>query len=137
MNRTARSSFFGQRHPLVAAKNHQSGCESVGAHGQLVDHRNRCQPVRDRPPRPRVENVRDALTVHFTVLAVVPGRGDRDIRNAHDPLDGLAERLQAVDGDLPGLAGFVPAAGPQFAADIHEKVCEPSIGQLTQSRSVA
>ena len=84
----------------------------------------------ERTPGPRIENVRDPLAVDFTILPVVPGGGDRQIRDRHEPLDGVAVRLRALDGDLPGLAGLVPAAGPHLAADVHEEIREPSIRQL-------
>ena len=57
------------------------------------------------------------LAIDFTILAVVPRGGNREIRDRHEARNRVAVQHGTLDGDLPRRAGLVPAAGPHFAAE--------------------
>ena len=113
---------------LVGTEDVQRGRAGVGETAPFRDDAHRQRPVGDRTAGARVDGMRHPGAVQIVVVAVVAGRGDRGVGQGHDALR-LRARDRPLHGDPPRPAPLGAARGPELAADLHQVVAEPLLGE--------
>lgn len=112
------------QHPLIAgvgAKHHHQCREAISLHGFPVQDGDGGEPVGDGVKGAWVDQVRQAPTIFFPVLAVIARGGDGLAVEGEDLL-GLAGAAvdRGFDGDAPRAAVRLGAPGVQLAGDFDQ-----------------